>query len=323
MLFWNFDILSSLVLPEIITFLKSIWSSGCEDLTCMGFYDHVGSLSVTGLTQIQRSVDVNQLKAFEASSQVLFSPQLLPFTIQTIRFSSLEKLRLSSIKLSSAHWDKLLRHLAIPTLVELQVDADCMPSMLICFLARHPAIDHLAVNPRPGARWRMNRVMMSLTLFMAVLDGPLSHVLPVLWCHHIPPTLTCLGISLQDDDASPDYITTILRCVDYCDSVGCLLLSISPQSHSCLAMSCIPGIHSAVLVKRLAINYSDAPVLCPASAGDALALSAAWIEAFPEVKYVSMWGYSTITTGDLVRIICRFAVDDVILSVELQSHLGM
>ncbi|OJA19165.1 hypothetical protein AZE42_11937 [Rhizopogon vesiculosus] len=108
-------------------------------------------------------------------------------------------------------------------------------------------------------------------------------------------------------------------------------------------MSCIPGIHSAVPVKRLAINYSDAPVLCPASAGDALALSAAWIqafpevkhvnllwmmsfswiEAFPEVKHVSMRGYSTVTTGDLVCIIRRFAVDDVVLSVELQSHPGM
>ncbi|KAJ8579741.1 hypothetical protein M405DRAFT_848056, partial [Rhizopogon salebrosus TDB-379] len=249
---------------------------------------------------------------------------LLPFTIQTIRFSSLEKLRLSSIKLSSAHWDKLLRDLAIPTLVELRVDADCAPSTLTRFLARHPAIDHLAVNPpRPGVRWRTSRVTMSLTLSMSVLDGPLSHILPVLRCHRIPPTLTVLGISLQDDDASPDYITTILRCVDYCASVGCLLLSIPPQSHSHLAMSCIPGIHSAVLVKRLAIDYSDASGSCPASAGDVLALSAAWIEAFPEVKHVSMRGYSTVTTGDLVHIICKFAVDDVILSVELQSHPWM
>jgi hypothetical protein len=270
-LLWNFDILSSPVLPEIITFLENIRASGCEELTCIGLCDHVGSSSVTGFAHIQRSVDVNQLKAFEASSRVLFSPQLLPFTIQTIRFSSLEKLRLSSIKLSSAHWDKLLRDLAIPTLVELRVDADCAPSTLTRFLARHPTIDHLAVNPpRPGVRWRTSRVTTSLTLSMSVLDGPLSHILPVLRCHRIPPTLTVLGISLQDDDASPNYITTILRCVDYCASVGCLLLSIPPQSHSHLAMSCIPGIHSAVLVKRLAIDYSDASGSCPASAGDVL-----------------------------------------------------
>ncbi|OJA19604.1 hypothetical protein AZE42_10259, partial [Rhizopogon vesiculosus] len=85
-------------------------------------------------------------------------------------------------------------------------------------------------------------------------------------------------------------------------------------------MSCILGICLAVLVKCLSIDYSDASVSCTASAGDALALSAAWIEAFPKVEHVSMRGYSTVTTGDLICIICRFAVDDVLLLVELQSH---
>ncbi|KAG1832892.1 hypothetical protein DFJ58DRAFT_847918 [Suillus subalutaceus] len=151
-LFWNFDILTCSVLPQIVTVLENIRASGCEDMTCMSFHGHIGSYasSVTGLTRIQGDVGVNHLKTFDASSQALFSPELLAFTIQTIRFSSLERLRLSSIKLSPSHWDKLLRHLTIPTLVELQVDADCAPSTLNRFLARHPR------RPRPqyhSATW--------------------------------------------------------------------------------------------------------------------------------------------------------------------------
>ncbi|OJA13859.1 hypothetical protein AZE42_11120 [Rhizopogon vesiculosus] len=115
---------------------------------------------------------------------------------------------------------------------------------------------------------------------MAVLDGPLSHVLPVLWCHRIPPTLTCTIVTALDVSSFPYLckVTLIWQC------------------H--VSQASIWQFQS----KRLAIDYSDAPVLCPTSAGDALALSAAWIEAFPEVK---------------------FTVDDVILSVELQSHPGM
>ncbi|KAG1831164.1 hypothetical protein DFJ58DRAFT_736764 [Suillus subalutaceus] len=105
-LFWNFDILTCSVLPQIVTVLENIRASGCEDMTCMSFHGRVGSYasSVTGLTRIQGDVGVNHLKTFDASSQALFSPELLAFTIQTIRFSSLERLRLSSIKLSPSHW---------------------------------------------------------------------------------------------------------------------------------------------------------------------------------------------------------------------------
>ncbi|KAG1864310.1 hypothetical protein DFJ58DRAFT_724932 [Suillus subalutaceus] len=146
-LLWNFDILTSPVLPQIVALLESIRASGVEELTCMG---------------------ANNLKAFETCSRAFFSPNVLPFTIQTIRLSrSLEKLRLSSVKLSSAHWDKLLRHLAIPTLVELRVDADCAPSTLVRFLARHPAITNLSVIPRPGSPWRANRITTRLSLSLS------------------------------------------------------------------------------------------------------------------------------------------------------------
>jgi hypothetical protein len=49
-LLWNFDILTSPVLPQIVALLESIRASGVEELTCMGFCDGTVSLSVTGLT---------------------------------------------------------------------------------------------------------------------------------------------------------------------------------------------------------------------------------------------------------------------------------
>ncbi|KAG2052062.1 hypothetical protein BDR06DRAFT_1009779 [Suillus hirtellus] len=147
-LFWNFDILTSLVLSQMVALLENIRASGVEELTCMGFCDGAVSPSITGLTQIQACIGANNLKAFEASSRAFFSPKILPFTIQTIHLSPcLEKLRLSSIKLSAAHWDKLMCHFTIPMLVELRVDADCAPPTLICFLVRHPAVSNLSVIP--------------------------------------------------------------------------------------------------------------------------------------------------------------------------------
>jgi len=108
-LFWNFDILALPILPQILTFLENIHASGCEELMCMGFYHFVGSSGVTRLTRMHGHMGVNHLKAFEASLWVLFSPEFFPFTIQTICSSNLEKLRLIYIKLSSAHWEKLMR----------------------------------------------------------------------------------------------------------------------------------------------------------------------------------------------------------------------
>ncbi|KAG1837608.1 hypothetical protein C8R48DRAFT_782650 [Suillus tomentosus] len=294
-LFWNFDILTCSIFPHIVSVLETIRAFGCEDLTCMGFYSRVGSLSVTGLTRIQGHVSESHLKTFDASSQAFFSPKLLPFTIQTIRSSYLEKLRLSSIKLSPSHWDKLLRHLVIPTLVELRVDADCVPSTLIRFLARHPSVDSL--------------------------NGPLSHVLAVLRSHLKPPTLTYLGLSLQSQDASLDYLTTILQCVGYCNSIGYLDLSLPAQGFSYSAMIC-PGTQSVVHVEHLAIS-SDAAGSCPASVGDALELSASWIEAFPLVKRVSMRGCSNLTAEHLIRIMRRFAAADVELSVKLCPEVSL
>ncbi|KAG2092147.1 uncharacterized protein F5147DRAFT_779767 [Suillus discolor] len=207
-LFWNFDILTSPVLSQIVTLLETIHASGVEELTCMGFCDGTVSLSVTGLTRIRACVGANNLKAFEAFSRVFFSPKLLPFTIQTIRLSCcLEKLQLSSVKLSSAHWDKLLCHLSIPTLVELHVDADA-------------------------------------------------------------------------------------------------------------AMLYLSGVHSTVRIKHLTIDYSDGSV--PSAAGDTLALSAAWIQALPQVKRVTLQGYSATAAGDLVEMMRNFAAGDVELVVNLQ-----
>ncbi|KAG1856268.1 hypothetical protein C8R48DRAFT_776092 [Suillus tomentosus] len=321
-LFWNFDILTCSIFPHIVSVLETIRAFGCEDLTCMGFYSRVGSSSVTGLTQIQGHVSESHLKTFDASSQAFFSPKLLPFTIQTIRSSYLEKLRLSSIKLSPSHWDKLLRHLVIPTLVELRVDADCAPSTLIRFLARHPGVDSLSIIPRPGCLWRAHRITASLTLSsVSMLDGPLSHVLAVLRSHLKPPTLTYLGLSLQSQDASLDYLTTILQCVGYCNSIGYLDLSLPAQGFSYSAMIC-PGTQSVVHVEHLAIS-SDAAGSCPASVGDALELSASWIEAFPLVKRVSMRGCSNLTAEHLIRIMRRFAAADVELSVKLCPEVSL
>jgi hypothetical protein len=182
----------------------------------------------------------------------------------------LERLRMSSTKLNSTQWDKLLRSLAIPTLVELRVDADCAPSTLIRFLCRHPAVSNLSIMPRPGCPSRTNRVTPRLTISMSVLDGPLSHVLPILRSHHQKPTLTCLGISLQAHDASPDYITAISQCISYCDKIGYLLLSLPPQNHSRSAMIYRPVTHSAVHIKRLTIEYWDPSLSSSTSAGDTL-----------------------------------------------------
>ncbi|KAG1854334.1 hypothetical protein C8R48DRAFT_776723 [Suillus tomentosus] len=319
-LFWNFDILASPILPEIITFLEDIRASGCEELTCMGFHHSVGSSCVTRLTRIQGHAGANHLKVFEASSGVLFSPKFFPFTIQTICSPNLETLRLSYIELSSAHWEKLMRYLSIPALVELRVDADCAPSTLIRFLARHPAINKLSIVLRPFRFWRTNRITTHLMLSISTLDGPLSHVLPVLLSLHKPPALACLALSLQAHDASP-YISTVLQCVDRCDSVGYLYISLPPQIHSRSAMIW-PGTHSAVRVKHLAIDSSDIAGSSTPFAGDVLALSALWVQAFPEVKRVSMRGYSTVTTEDLIDIMRKIVAADVELSVTLDSQAG-
>ncbi|KAG1759617.1 hypothetical protein EDD22DRAFT_955695 [Suillus occidentalis] len=258
---------------------------------------------------------MNHLKAFEASSGALFSSKFLPFTIQTIHCSRLEKLQLSHVNLSSAHWDQLLRYLFIPTLVKLRVDADCAPSMLIHFLARHPAISNLSVVPRPGGLWRTNRITTHLMLSITTLDGPLTHVLPVLLRLREPPALACLTLSLQAHDASPNYITTILQCVGHCASIGYLLVSLPPQNDSLSAMIWT-GTHSAVCVRHLAI---DSDVAGSSSAGDPLVLSAAWIEAFPGVKHVSMRGHSSVTAEYLRGIMRRIAAADVELCVDLHS----
>ncbi|KAG1866119.1 hypothetical protein F4604DRAFT_1928132 [Suillus subluteus] len=321
-LFWDFDIVTSPILPQIIAFLANIRASGCEELTCMGFCDGVHPSSVNGLARIEGHQGANHLKAFKVSSRLLFFPQLLPFTMQTIHSASLQKLCLSSVKLSSAHWDKLLRYLDIPTLVEFRADADCAPSTLIHFLVRHPSVTNLSILPRPGNSWRTNRVNIRLTLSLSVLDGPLTHILPVLRSHHNPPSLSCLGVSLQADDASPEYITTILQCVDCCDSVSYLMISLPPQNYSHSAMICPPSSHSAVRVKHMAIDYSEALVLGTPAAGDTLALSAAWIRAFPHLKHISLRGYSTATAEDLVNIMRRFAARDVELVVVLQNFPG-
>ncbi|KAG2107659.1 uncharacterized protein F5147DRAFT_653187 [Suillus discolor] len=226
-LFWNFDISTSPVLSQIVALLENICASDVKELTCMGFCDGAVSPSITGLTRIQACIGANNLKAFEASCRVFFSPKILPFTIQTIRLSPcLEKLRLSSIKLSAAHWDKLMRHFTIPTLVELRVDAD-------------------------------------------------SH------------------------DASPDYITSILH-------------------HSSAAMMCWSGTHLMVRIKHLVIDCSDGSASATGATSDSLALSTAWIQALPQVKRVTLRGYSATAAGDLVDIMCSFAPGDVELAVDLQ-----
>ncbi|KAG2059226.1 hypothetical protein BDR06DRAFT_1003835 [Suillus hirtellus] len=219
MLFWNFDILVSPILPQIITFLENIHASSCEEL-----------------------IDA-----------------------------------------------------------QVQVDADCAPSTLICFLARHPAINNLSVVPQPD-------------------DGPSTHILPVLLSLHKLPALTCLALSLQAHDASPNYINTILQCVSHCDSVGYLRLSLPPQSHSLSAMIW-PGTSSAVRIRHLAIDSLDASRASSRSAEDALALSAVWIEAFPEVKCFSVRGYSSVTTKDLLDIMRKIAAADVKLSVKLYDPI--
>ncbi|KAG2138747.1 hypothetical protein BD769DRAFT_1663475 [Suillus cothurnatus] len=301
-LFWNFDILTSPILPQILTFLENIHASGCKELTCMGFYHFVGSSGVTRLTRMHGHMGVNHLKAFEASSGVLFSPEFFPFTIQTICSSNLEKLRLSYIKLSSAHWEKLMWYLTILALVKLQVDADCTPSTLIRFLARHPAIHTLS----------------RLTLPISKLDGPLSHILPVLRSLHTLPTLTCLALSLQAHDASPDYLSSVLQCVDHCESVEYLFISLPSQIHSRSAMIW-PGTHSAVRIKHLAFDSSDIVRTSLPFAEDTLALSVQWIQAFPDVKRVSMRGYSALAARDLVDIVRKVVAADVELSVTLHN----
>ncbi|KAG1831163.1 hypothetical protein DFJ58DRAFT_736763 [Suillus subalutaceus] len=190
----------------------------------------------------------------------------------------------------------------------------------IAFWPVTPGVQDLSIIPRPGCLWRTHRVNPPLVLSVSTLDGPLSHVLPVLRSHHKPPTLSCLALSLQAHDASPDYLTAVLQCIRYCNSVGYLDLSLPPQSHSHSAMI-YSGTQSAIHVKHLGI-FSDVAGSCSTSAGDALlqALSASWIEAFPRVKRVSMRGCSNRTAEYLVNKMRKFAAADVELSVKLHTE---
>ncbi|KAG1822762.1 uncharacterized protein BJ212DRAFT_1296730 [Suillus subaureus] len=167
-LFWNFNILTSPILSQIVRLLENICASSVKELTCMGFCDDAVSPSVTGLAQIQACVGLNTLKAFDASSWTFFSLKLLPFTIQTICLSQcLEKLQLSSVKLSSAQWDKPLCHFVIPMLVELRVNGDYCDSIghlvlslpnghssaaMMCLLGAHSMvhIKHLVIDYSDG-----------------------------------------------------------------------------------------------------------------------------------------------------------------------------
>jgi hypothetical protein len=144
-----------------------------------------------------------------------------------------------------------------------------VPPTLIHFLARHPAISNLSIIPPPGGPWRTNQIITPLTLSLSILDGPLSHLLPVLQSHCKPQHLSCLYISLQAHDLSPDYITSVLQCVSYCDSIRYLVLSL-PNGHSSAAMMCLSGAHSMVRIKHLVIDYSDGSVSVPGAAGDPL-----------------------------------------------------
>ncbi|KAG2131061.1 hypothetical protein DEU56DRAFT_757687 [Suillus clintonianus] len=119
---------------HIITFLENICASSCEELVCIGFSDYMCSLSVTRLTEIKAHPGSNHLKSFQASLRAFFSPELLPFTMQIIQSSPLEKLQLSC------------------------VDIDCAPSTLIQFLARHPDMSDLNVILRPDVSWTTARV---------------------------------------------------------------------------------------------------------------------------------------------------------------------
>ncbi|KAG1847813.1 hypothetical protein C8R48DRAFT_779150, partial [Suillus tomentosus] len=321
-LFWSFDILASLIFPQIINFLENVRASGCEELTCMAFCYETSSSSVSGLTKIHAHPNSNGLKCFDASSRVFFSPQLLPFTMQTIQSSSLEKLALRRVGLSATHWDRLLRYLSMPMLIELLVDSDCAPGTLIRFLARHPNVKNLRITPRPAVSWRIPRATPSTVLSMSVLEGPLTHVLAILRQHRKPPFLECLEISLQSGDASPDYMTAILRCLELCDSIGYLALRLPTHSHRS-EMMCDPGARCAVPVIHLGISHHSteaSPWLSAGSAGDPLALSAPWIGAFPKIKRVSMQGESSSTAADLAQSIHSFVADDVQVSVQLQNN---
>ncbi|KAG1833218.1 hypothetical protein F4604DRAFT_1694492, partial [Suillus subluteus] len=183
-LFWNFNILTSPVLSQIVTLLEGIRASGVEELTCMGFCDKAVSPSVTGLARIQACVDHPPFPLFGKTSTEFHQAQFCTV-------------------------DKLLRHLAIPTLAELRVDAD--------------------------------------------------------------------------------------------------------------SMMCLSGTHSMVRIKHLAIDYLDGSGSVPGAAGDSLALSAAWIQALPQVKRVTMRGYSATAAGDLINIMRSFAAGDVELTVDLQA----
>ncbi|KAG1728476.1 hypothetical protein EDD22DRAFT_853259 [Suillus occidentalis] len=322
-LFWSFDILSSLIFPQIINFLENIRASSCEELMCMGLCRDKGSSSIGGLTKIEAHPASNGLKCFDASSRVFFSPQLLPFTMQTIHSSSLEKLGLRRMGLSPAQWDKLLRYLSMPMLIELRVDADCAPGTLIHFLACHPDVKSLCITPGPAVSWRTpRRATAPMILSMSVLDGPLPHILSILRQHHKPPSLESLEILLQSNDALPDYMTAILRCLEHCDSIGYLALHLPAQSHHRSKMMCHPDTYCVVLVRHLEISYCSPEAsaqLGADSAGDPLALSAPWIGAFPKTKRVSMRGESTRTVTDLVHSIRSFVAKDVQVSVQLQD----
>jgi hypothetical protein len=275
-LFWSFDILSSLIFPQIINFLENIRASSCEELTCMGLCRDKGSSSIGGLTKIEAHPASNGLKCFDASSRVFFSPQLLPFTMQTIHSSSLEKLGLRRVGLSPAQWDKLLRYLSMPMLIELRVDADCAPGTLIRFLARHPDVKSLRITPGPAVSWRTpRRATTPMILSMSVLDGPLPHILSILRQHRKPPSLESLEILLQSNDASPDYMTAILRCLEHCDSIGYLALHLPAQSHHRSKMMCHPDTYCAVPVRHLEISYYSPEASAQSgtdSAGDPLVI---------------------------------------------------
>ncbi|KAG1888541.1 hypothetical protein F4604DRAFT_1915526 [Suillus subluteus] len=76
-----------------------------------------------------------------------------------------------------------------------------------------------------------------------------------------------------------------------------------------------------VRIKHLAIDYLDGSGSVPGAAGDSLALSAAWIQALPQVKRVTMRGYSATAAGDLINIMHSFAAGDVELTMPSRMFL--
>jgi hypothetical protein len=182
----------------IFTILQSI--VGCKSLSVDASSCH--TISIEGIPTVEvRQGNVCQVAAqihsFTASTPLLFSPYLLPWTFALFAHAKLHELDLQNILLLPEHWANLLPQINIPTLTKVCIPVDVPPSSVTHFVLRHQCLNSLVVGGDSDLGCTDYSGLGELCLpHLQELRGPLNVVKSFLNAMEAPLTITHLAIEL-------------------------------------------------------------------------------------------------------------------------------